>query len=770
MSRIKKIQSLYENQIINYVKKQNIHISDIDSIWTMIFDNDSSPNKKNVRWIVETLLNDGFLWEDMLPGKDSKVYETITLFDKHKSKLSIENRSLMAYKTLGNLWNSVKQYQGELSGKELKREEQEKIYRETEFIYKDEETGFQIVSPLTEESAKWWGKGTRWCTSAEKNNMFDYYSHKSPLLILLVSSSENAIGNGQKLQLWKYKNEIQFMDESDNMVSLEYIEQNWTIIKDVIYYMSLLKYIPERYRTEELIVDFLKKDIQNAFQLHNEGKNVNQYLDVLLENSEHILSLYSLFEHNVLDINKSNIEKIIKHNINNARSFILFENINSQKYMTNKEMNDFVFLCLKEHYDLSEYFKQMNDSYKNIDLCFKALNLNPSLMEYVPEEQKTKELCEYACKLKPSNILYIKNEYRTYEMFENFVNYYMKNSNEIKIYGPMILPSHLRKNEKLFMLLAKTGHKHLFNSLPYFNVEICIEALNVNPELIIYVPKNIKLTESICEKIIEYNPDFLQFLSDDNKTKKIRNMAIDKNPSLMSYIKHEYRTKEMYDKWFNKNPDSAMLNLPNEYKSDDKWKYAVEAAAINIKRLPKHLMNEDFIMSLDIHKMKSHYAFISEVNNILYSIPSSLVLELSKLDSRVIKYVPVEYINKKFIKSMLEKPTNIIGLLDSSYYGENKLLTILSENEIKNYIMKVLKIEPHNFIYLPEKYQTQELFDTINQNKDSIQKFKKSQFKRFLEPKSLFDFNFDSKIEEIKSLFIKTRYNDYKSDIKGVTI
>jgi hypothetical protein len=58
MSRIKKIQSLYENQIINYVKKQNIYISDIDSIWTMIFDNDSSPNKKNVRWIVETLLND----------------------------------------------------------------------------------------------------------------------------------------------------------------------------------------------------------------------------------------------------------------------------------------------------------------------------------------------------------------------------------------------------------------------------------------------------------------------------------------------------------------------------------------------------------------------------------------------------------------------------------------------------------------------------------------------------------------------------------------
>jgi hypothetical protein len=60
MSRIKKIQSLYENQIINYFKKQNIHISDIDSIWTTIPDN---------------------LWEDMLPGKDSKVYETISLFD-----------------------------------------------------------------------------------------------------------------------------------------------------------------------------------------------------------------------------------------------------------------------------------------------------------------------------------------------------------------------------------------------------------------------------------------------------------------------------------------------------------------------------------------------------------------------------------------------------------------------------------------------------------------------------------------------------------------
>ena len=188
MSRIQKLETIYKEQL------EDKDIQNISKFIQSIVDADITKGKY-ARFLIEAFLNDKFLEEDLIGGLESTVGQAISLFHKHKSKLSENMRSVYAldketgealYQSPGDLWNSVKQFQGELSGKELKREEQEKIYRETEFIYKDEETGFQIISPLTEESAKWWGKGTRWCTSAEKNNRFWSYAKDAPLIILLM--------------------------------------------------------------------------------------------------------------------------------------------------------------------------------------------------------------------------------------------------------------------------------------------------------------------------------------------------------------------------------------------------------------------------------------------------------------------------------------------------------------------------------------------------------------------------------------------------------
>jgi hypothetical protein len=204
MSRIKKLENHYQEQLKEH------KIKNVSEFIQFIVDADITKGKY-ARFLIESFLNDKFLEEDLVGGLESTVGQAISLFDKHKDKLPIEQRSVFAldketgealYQSPGDLWNSVKQYQGELSGKELKKEEQEQIYRETEFIYKDEETGFQIVSPLTKESAQWWGKGTRWCNSADNDNMFWNYALYEPLLILLMP-------NGDKLQLWKNGDDIQ---------------------------------------------------------------------------------------------------------------------------------------------------------------------------------------------------------------------------------------------------------------------------------------------------------------------------------------------------------------------------------------------------------------------------------------------------------------------------------------------------------------------------------------------------------------------------------
>ena len=167
MFRIKKLETHYHEQLTEK------NIKDVSNFIHSIVDADITKGKY-ARFLIEAFLNDKFLEEDLDGGLDSTVGQAIILFDKHKSKLLVEQRSVYAldketklplYQSPGDLWKAVKQFQGELSGKELKKEEQEQVYRETEFVYKDEETGFQIISPLTENSAKWWGKGTRWCTS-----------------------------------------------------------------------------------------------------------------------------------------------------------------------------------------------------------------------------------------------------------------------------------------------------------------------------------------------------------------------------------------------------------------------------------------------------------------------------------------------------------------------------------------------------------------------------------------------------------------------------
>lgn len=42
------------------------------------------------------------------------------------------------------------------------------------------------------------------------------------------------------------------MDEADNDVTLEYIEQNWHILDKILFFTQNIKYIPEKYRTDEL--------------------------------------------------------------------------------------------------------------------------------------------------------------------------------------------------------------------------------------------------------------------------------------------------------------------------------------------------------------------------------------------------------------------------------------------------------------------------------------------------------------------------------------
>ena len=586
--RINKIKDTYFESVIQHIKKQYdiSNIDDINSIWTTILDNDSSPNKKNIRWIVETLLNDGFLWEDMLPGKDSKVYETITLFDKHKSKLSIENRSLMAYKTLGNLWNSVKQYQGELSGKELKREEQEKIYRETEFIYKDEETGFQIVSPLTEESAKWWGKGTRWCTSADNDNMFDYYVKDAPLLIFVLP-------NGSKYQFWSFNKKIQFMDETDSNVSIFTVHKNYQYFQNLIETFYLYEYI----REEDLSLDFIKNTLETTeinYKTTNGKKFFKKALNsgfddvynVLAKNNINVIEFFphdKITEKMIIDYFVENFmyfESYKKTKFNPRLNFtedmcieILKQDTNLFNYLPHKFPKMIDYMIENDASKLLSYIKNLNekqkadinyecllekiiekDCYRIDDDDFKYLNVrqkyiqkNPMMLQYIPKQYIDEDLILYLLNnvqnLSPFAL--DKNKIWTQKIFEKYIEVTKDYSNcfifKNKYFQKILSHDNL-------LLLVRTNRFSLLNiNKNLITEDILIEHLKFFPENLFQV-KHKKLSDYFYIQCLKNNFKLLELIPMNIKKQFSYDFYLENiknNPDLLYYIPTEYKTIDL---------------------------------------------------------------------------------------------------------------------------------------------------------------------------------------------------------------------------------
>ena len=147
MKRLEKIIQNYQEQL----KEKGI--KNIPEFIQSILNSDITKGKYS-RFLLDCYLNNKFREEDLQGGLESTIGQAITLFHKHKSKLSEDMRSVYKYESPGDLWSAGKQFEGELSGKEIKRDEKDKIYAETEFVYTDEETGFKIVSPLTRAKIK----------------------------------------------------------------------------------------------------------------------------------------------------------------------------------------------------------------------------------------------------------------------------------------------------------------------------------------------------------------------------------------------------------------------------------------------------------------------------------------------------------------------------------------------------------------------------------------------------------------------------------------
>lgn len=180
---------------------------------------DPSRNKRFSQWLIETYLRGGYRLEDA-----GKAEETLSLFLANQHRMNSQQRDIGSYKILADLWVAVKQFHQvenedwTLEGKMKRRAEKTKAYEES-IILADEED-FTIAVPLTIYASKWWGRGTRWCTAAEKDNAFEGYNKLGPLIVFDLKKEG-------KFQLFVDDMETQFMNAEDKEVDHAVTSQHW---------------------------------------------------------------------------------------------------------------------------------------------------------------------------------------------------------------------------------------------------------------------------------------------------------------------------------------------------------------------------------------------------------------------------------------------------------------------------------------------------------------------------------------------------------------
>lgn len=79
---------------------------------------------------------------------------------------------------------------------------------------------YSIIIPLTKEASILYGKGTKWCTAALKDNLFDDYSNKGPLFICINKKTKRKF----QYHMDAY-GDVTLMDESDSVVSFDEIQE-----------------------------------------------------------------------------------------------------------------------------------------------------------------------------------------------------------------------------------------------------------------------------------------------------------------------------------------------------------------------------------------------------------------------------------------------------------------------------------------------------------------------------------------------------------------
>lgn len=163
---------------------------------------DPTKNKSHTQWIVGQYKKKNIRQEDA-----GRIHGALKDFESYKGKLA--NKDINSYKKVSDVEDAVAPHLGTHVSK--KAETKAIKHEGADLKYEDDHISIHHIK--SEDAAKHYGKGTKWCTAADNNNMFSHYHKDGPIHIIHDKT------NGRKYQFHSASN--QFMDEKDNEISKE---------------------------------------------------------------------------------------------------------------------------------------------------------------------------------------------------------------------------------------------------------------------------------------------------------------------------------------------------------------------------------------------------------------------------------------------------------------------------------------------------------------------------------------------------------------------
>jgi len=147
---------------------------------------------------------------DMVNFEDnfSKISQALDKFQKVSTNLPITD--LFQYKNLGQLLSVLSEYEGKERRVVKKVEGGNVVYDDGRFF---------VVNPLTHDSSCYYGKGTKWCTTADSDHQFNRYNQDGKLFYILdrTAPSNNKFYKVALLQ--KFDGDKTYYDALDTTIN-----------------------------------------------------------------------------------------------------------------------------------------------------------------------------------------------------------------------------------------------------------------------------------------------------------------------------------------------------------------------------------------------------------------------------------------------------------------------------------------------------------------------------------------------------------------------